>query len=270
MRAAESRVPGRLSQILVLASILLLAQLPLVAAPIVVDPLADGIIGGIGLGAFVLSEFLPAALEADRTAGTGPGAYPGGYPAGDPGTVNDFDRLFLGSYNGTADLASTIVMALTCLTPALVPFYDSQGWLEVGLVTAESLAWTRATTNVLKEVNPRWRPWTYQNGYRPEADQLAEADQSWPSGHTALAFAGAATASTLAIALHPDNPATPWVVAGSLGLACLTAGLRVASGEHFASDTLAGAAIGGAIGTVNALIHLAGLSLGKLRQSDTY
>src|SRR5688572_1302624 len=67
-------------------------------------------------------------------------------------------------------------------------------------------------------------------------------DKSFPSGHATQAFALATVVSE-----HYDSP---WVTATSYGLAGLVGLARLNNDEHWASDVLAGAAIGCFVGDV--------------------
>jgi membrane-associated phospholipid phosphatase len=83
---------------------------------------------------------------------------------------------------------------------------------------------------------------------RPTAGLSARgaADESFYSGHTSLAFAlaaGAGTVSTLR-----GYPSAPWVWGGGMALATGVGYLRVAGDAHWATDVLAGAAAGSAVG----------------------
>lgn len=69
---------------------------------------------------------------------------------------------------------------------------------------------------------------------------------SWPSGHTTQAFAVAA-----AVSGHYDSP---WVDAVSYGTASLVGVARIERKTHFASDVLAGALIGMAVGRT--VVHM--------------
>lgn len=96
---------------------------------------------------------------------------------------------------------------------------------------------------IIKELTHRARP-----------DQLAEPDpgvwagpfsgsgyNAFPSGHTMRAFALA----TVMAGVYNDKP---WLGAAFYGLAGLTAYSRLVSGEHWASDVIAGAALGYGVG----------------------
>lgn len=78
---------------------------------------------------------------------------------------------------------------------------------------------------------------------------------SFPSGHVTLAFSYATFTSYVFCKYNPDSKAKLPVCIISYSLACATAVLRVASGSHFITDVLAGAAIGAAIGFAVPYVH---------------
>lgn len=95
---------------------------------------------------------------------------------------------------------------------------------------------------VAKESAGRLRPSAWAAG---RTTGIA-SNQSFYSGHTALAFSLASAAGT--VATMRGYRSAPWVWAIGMSLAAGVGYLRVAGDAHWATDALAGAAIGGAIG----------------------
>ena len=116
---------------------------------------------------------------------------------------------------------------------------------DVGLHTAESLTMAIALTGALKGAVGR---------ARPEADQehpysfgfgrgfSADSFQSFPSGHTSSAFATAAAVSAEIGRLYPKHRV--WVKPLLYGGAGLVGVSRTYNNKHWASDVVAGAALG--------------------------
>jgi undecaprenyl-diphosphatase len=102
-------------------------------------------------------------------------------------------------------------------------------WRRPSLVVAVLLAVGAADllTALIKEVVPRHRPVEHQHG-------PAERTHSFPSGHTATAFAGATVLSAFA----------PRYRLAFYALACLIAFSRLYNGVHYPTDVLAGAVLG--------------------------
>ncbi len=111
-------------------------------------------------------------------------------------------------------------------------------------VGAAAMAATIGTTAALKEITDRERP-------------LGQDDDSFPSGHTSLASAGARlTHETLR---YYDLPLGARIAAdaGLAGLALTTGWARVEAGKHHPADVLAGAALGNfiAVFATEAFLH---------------
>lgn len=100
---------------------------------------------------------------------------------------------------------------------------------------ASSLIASGLVTGSLKILSGRTRPSKTSDPF-----QFLQEGSSFPSGHTTQAFALAAV-----IAEHYDSL---WIDSLAYGLAGLVGCARVVHGAHFASDVVAGAAIGVAVG----------------------
>lgn len=195
----------------------------------VLDPVTEGVIVGSGLGI----NLTALALEAWN-----------------PGQGSDWNlpldaRRFAPSEG--LDQVSKALTLTALLAPSALLATDSDQWLAVGTVYAESLVWAWGLKDLGKTLLRRNRPWT------DEAD-------SFPSGHTTLAFTGAA--------FDRAFPGSPWTLplgVASYGLAAGAAALRVTSGHHYLSDVVAGAVVGTLAGVVVPGVHRGrGPSLGAL------
>jgi len=164
------------------------------------------------------------------------------------GQVPAFDAWALCPWDDGADLASKASLAASLALPgALALILPRDQWKTAGLAYGESLMLAFVAKDLLKAAFPRARPYAY-SGVSLSSELLDERDESFPSGHTTLAFCAAASFAVLATRLAPEAEATPWLITGGFGLAAGTAVLRVASGSHFPSDVVAGALLGGGIG----------------------
>ena len=114
-------------------------------------------------------------------------------------------------------------------------------------------------TSKLKRAFGRDRPYLGGDAHRFDAfDGRSQDQRAFPSGHSTEAFAVAGVIATH----YADSPAVVW---SAYSLAALTGLSRMKKDQHWASDVLAGAMIGGGIGRMvarhNTAQRAAGLSL---------
>jgi undecaprenyl-diphosphatase len=125
---------------------------------------------------------------------------------------------------GAVWIAIALALALLWRRPSL--FVQ----VTVAVLVADGL------TALIKEVVPRHRPFEHQLG-------PSERTHSFPSGHTATAFAGATMLSAF----------VPRYRVAFYALACLIGFSRLYNGVHYPTDVLAGAVLG----SLTALLLLA-------------
>ena len=101
----------------------------------------------------------------------------------------------------------------------------------------------------------RPRPYMYYDGYPQDKVDDGDWNCSFPSGHSTMAFAGAAFTSYLFNMYFPDSQWRFVVTGVSFGLAAITAGMRMASGNHFFTDVLTGAVLGTICGFAVPYMH---------------
>ena len=91
-------------------------------------------------------------------------------------------------------------------------------------------------TSVLKPLVGRARPPVEAGAYAFRAFAGTDARHAFPSGHATHAFALAAGVA--------DEVRRPWLTAAAYGTAALVGWSRVHDDQHWASDVVAGAAVG--------------------------
>jgi hypothetical protein len=92
------------------------------------------------------------------------------------------------------------------------------------LLLATSYLFMGAVVGTMKTGIPVWRP-------------LKQADNSFPSGHTAMAFTGAH------LLYREYRDTSPWIGIGGYAVATATGILRVVNQRHWVSDVVTGAGI---------------------------
>lgn len=153
---------------------------------------------------------------------------------------------FTFEYNESLSKASDITLGLTLVTPGVLGLIaPSSDYIAIVSSYAGTMVSAYGVRTVLKQVIHKPRP------YVGQIDRPADTSkdyESFPSGHSIMAFSAAAYAQTMQLLFYPDSTTMKAVSATTWILAATTATLRVISGNHYLEDVLAGAAIGSAIG----------------------
>lgn len=202
---------------------------------------------GLGLGGAAL---VAEASQERKSPGPGPG--PGSL---DPTGVNPMDRRLMAPYSRPLDRLGTGLTLASILTPGILLLGPREEWGELGAMYGETLLLAYGMKELGKALISRPRPGMYFPGYPQESIEDGEWDESFPSGHVALAFAGATYAAYVLAARFPGSRILGPAIATGYALALGTAACRVASGDHFLTDVLAGAGIGSLCGFLVPWLH---------------
>jgi len=177
-------------------------------------------------------------------------------------SVNAFDRLFMKPYNKKLGQAGTILEVASLGTAAMLAATDKSEWGTIAMMYAESVLLSNGLKELSKDTISRARPYMYFSGSPAEDDWNA----SFFSGHTTLAFTGAAFTSYVFSKYFPDSKWKIPVIAGCYTLATATAASRIMSGSHFLSDVLTGAIVGTLSGILVPYLHT--LEFGEKQKQD--
>jgi hypothetical protein len=165
-------------------------------------------------------------------------------------------RLGTPDARAVADQTSDVLLYTLVAAPLLENIYavadGDRSWGDFWRnlsVDFAALGLTYAIVEIIKTSVGRERPYVYECLRNGGTDCTAEANtrESFLSGHTAMAFTGAGLVCAHA-SDSQDDAVTNTACAASMMLAALTGGLRIMADAHYASDVLAGAALGLAIG----------------------
>jgi membrane-associated phospholipid phosphatase len=118
---------------------------------------------------------------------------------------------------------------------------------EVGWHSAEAILFATATTNVLKKVVGRARPYVSgdPHDFKFLGGFTGHDRSSFPSGHTTTAFAFAASIASESRKKWPDKWWSQWAIPMGVYSGATVVGIsRLYHNQHWASDVALGAAIG--------------------------
>ena len=173
----------------------------------------------------------------------------------DLSSVPSIDRAFMNPYSKGLDLTASATEGLLFAAPAIFLTLDKKEYLTVYTMYLETVMWTWGLKELGKLCVNRIRPYMYYDN--PPSKAIADGDwsNSFPSGHTSFAFSLAGFTTYVFAKYYPDS-AWKYPVAGlSYTLAFTVGALRMASGNHFLTDVLTGAAIGSLCGFVVPWLH---------------
>lgn len=229
-------------------------------------PLALFLAGALGVGPAAAQEvvrfdarLLPATgvLAGTLAAGLAPVLFAASLPHAtcapcDPAGLSWIDRGTVGPVRTGAAAVSDVALLATTGGASLLLFAESRRVLGVAredlTVLAQTVATATLLTNWAKVLFHRPRPYRYIAA-AAGSGSAAESGLSFPSGHTTAAFS-AAFAYWSIEARRGRGRARSGRIAALVAAAALTGALRVAAREHFPTDVMAGAVLGGAVGWV--------------------
>lgn len=184
-------------------------------------------------------------------------------PSLDRSAIPRYDRWAVGFYSPRLSALSSVVSGAELLVPAVADLADvwtgnaSWGAFAVdGILLEETLVLSGALSSYAKSERVHATPLSYDPAVPESERKIPQNASSFFSNHTASAFATAVFSAYTFQARHPDSRLTPWVWAGSLGLASTVGSMRVLAGKHFPSDVLAGAAAGAVCGYLVPKVHM--------------
>ena len=169
--------------------------------------------------------------------------------------IPTLEQIFMRPYSKPLHIVGTGTMALAMATPAFFAFMPSSEWLTLGTMYVETLLIANGIKEWTKLLVYRARPYMYFDGYPQDKLEDGDWNCSFPSGHTTLAFAGAAFTTMVFCQCFPESNWKYAVAGGAFGIAALTGALRMASGNHFLTDMLVGAVIGTVTGFAVPYMH---------------
>lgn len=173
----------------------------------------------------------------------------------DKNSLPKIDQIFMRPYNKKLHIVGTATLGVAMATPFILTTAPSSEWATIGTMYAETMLLTNGILQWTKFLVHRARPYMYFDGYSQAKVDAGDWNCSFPSGHTGMSFSGAAFTTSVFCHSFPNSKWKAAVAGFSFGIAALTGGLRMASGNHFFTDVLAGATIGTACGFIIPALH---------------
>lgn len=171
-----------------------------------------------------------------------------------PSSLPGFDRWVVGKNSVFARTGSTVLLLGVGGAATYLGAHDRSGVQARGnvAVIANAVTWSAASANWLKVAFHRKRPVLYTSDAVAAASS-PDSRRSFPSGHTAVAFAVATSYVVMAHREHLPHQTRNAILlyAGATGVGAL----RTVGGSHFPSDVLGGAVLGAGIGWLVAVVH---------------
>lgn len=135
------------------------------------------------------------------------------------------------------NLGKNLPIALAATSGIAVAMGDDR-MRNTGIISLQSIAASVGVTMAGKYVTGRARPEENRGSWERGGEGRSRGDSSFPSGHSAAAFA--------AVTPYAQEYDAPWLY----GVAAFSSMGRVAGRKHWVSDTVAGGIIGYSIGTL--------------------
>jgi len=211
--------------------------------PFALDPLADAALIGGGLALYGGSLLLESKKPAPDKA------------AVDSAAIPFFDRIYPSNPSATlSTVGDDLALASAALPLVLLFGRSGDEILTLSIMYIETLGLAYGLDSLLKSTIVRYRPYAYSSS-TPADFSNSEITASFPSSHATLAFSAAVFTGHVFDVLNPDSHMRVWVWTAGLGVAAVVSTLRVASGDHFVSDVVAGSVIGAASGFLVPFLH---------------
>ena len=177
--------------------------------------------------------------------------------------INAFDKIWYNEYRPAVDDLGTVAVVANVLvlpvgiytTEAILQNLPARELVVLGSMLGESYLLGYGIRNIIKTNVRRTRPYMYTENWDWDSVDDGDYTLSFPSGHTTDAFMGATFLSYTFWKYYPHSNLRIPVIATSYTIAAATGFLRIASGNHFLTDVMAGAALGSAIGFLVPFVH---------------
>lgn len=180
--------------------------------------------------------------------------------------VNRFDQSATYNWSTEAGTVSDVFYkAMPIIAPSIaIPQLFQKEWKNaatIGVMYLELFFLTKSLTLFTKSASKRIRPYLYNDSFSLEerfemqGNEAPSASTSFFSGHTIAVFASGAFLSKVYQDVYGKSVWSRLIWGTTMSIGVVTAYSRVKSGEHFATDVIAGGLVGVALGYLIPQIH---------------
>jgi len=217
-------------------------------SPYTLDLKKDLILSGIGLGLATSSKLVDNSITPLSVSQIN---------SLSKDNINAFDRGAVDNYNQWSGTVSDVAV-YSCMASPLLLLPSKKIRKDIFIVGAmygETLWYSFFLPAIAKGSIQRVRPFVYNPLAPLDKKQEIDAQRSFFSSHTAMAFSSAIFFSSVYSTYFPKSKLKPYIWGSSILIASGVGFMRYNSGNHFPTDILVGAAIGGSIGYLIPHIH---------------
>lgn len=174
-----------------------------------------------------------------------------------PNDIHPFDRATIQNNSSWAGTVSDYGVYSLMLSP--LAFMSSEtmrkDWQTLGILYSEVILLSTSLPNWTKNSVQRLRPFVYNPEVELDKKMERDAQRSFFSSHTCVAFSAATFFSSVYSSYYPHSKLKPFVWTSSLLAASTVGYMRYQSGNHYPSDILIGAAVGTGVGLLIPYFH---------------
>ena len=172
--------------------------------------------------------------------------------------INRFDRSATGNWSPKSDNMSDIIYGVGLATPVLftclIPKMR-ENFLTINFIYLETFLVCQSLIYFSKSAVDRRRPYVYNQNVSVENKTSKEANRSFFSGHTVTTFAAMVFTAKMYSNYYNDSCSKYFVWIAALSIASTVGYLRYNAGQHYLSDIVFGAIVGGTVGYVIPEMH---------------
>lgn len=171
--------------------------------------------------------------------------------------VPAFDRKAIDNNSKGAQKMSDALLYSSILLPLSIYLsHNSKNeYAAITVMAVEAATYTGGFTSILKATVKRYRPYAYNTNLTLNERINLSTNKSFPSGHVSTTAVASFFTAKVLTDLYPESKLKPLIWTVAAAIPATTGFLRYKAGKHFATDVLAGYALGAGIGYLVPALH---------------